>query len=298
MFEFDLYRVLSFAFQFLDSFAVIVLATVGLAIIFGMMGVINLAHGEFILVGAYATTLAFHAGAPLVLAMVIGVAITTVYGVILERTIIHRFYGRLLDSMVVTFGISIVMIQLTRIAFGNSLPQISTPFSSIGFGPYSYSTYRVALAGVALLTLVSLYWLFTRTDFGVRARATMQDADTARSMGVDTDRMYTSTFAIGSALAGLTGALYAPARSMNPEMGSGFLVEAFVAVVVGGPSVLLGTPLAGGLLGAVNAGFTTLGGTFIGQVAMLVAAILAIRLMPNGITGLIETIRQKRRERA
>jgi len=115
-----LYQLINVAFQFLDSFAFIVLATVGLAIIFGMMGIINLAHGEFILVGAYATTLSFQAGLPLPLAMVVGVVATTIFGIILERTIIHRLYGRLLDSMVVTFGISLVVIQLTRIIFGTS----------------------------------------------------------------------------------------------------------------------------------------------------------------------------------
>nr|WP_120246482.1 urea ABC transporter, permease protein UrtB [Halopiger aswanensis] len=292
----DSYELLNLAFQFLDSFAFIVLATVGLAIIFGMMGIINLAHGEFILVGAYATTLSFHAGLPLPLAMLAGVVATTVFGVILERTIIRWLYGRLLDSMVVTFGISLVVVQLVRIQWGNSLPQIGTPLGGISYGNYSYSAYRVLLAGVAIVVLAALYVLFTKTDFGVRARATMQDEETARSMGVDTDRMYLSTFAIGSALAGLTGALYAPATPMSPDLGASFLVEAFVAVVVGGPSVLLGTPLAGGLLGLVDAAFTNVGGQFIGTVALLLTAIVAIRLLPDGITGLLEDIREKRRE--
>ncbi|OVE83324.1 urea ABC transporter, permease protein UrtB [Natronolimnobius baerhuensis] len=289
-----LYELLNFGFQFLDSFAFIVLATIGLAIIFGMMGIINLAHGEFILVGAYATTLSFHAGLPLPLAMVAGVVVTTIFGVILERTIIRHLYGRLLDSMVVTFGISLVMVQLTRIVFGNSLNQIGTPFGGISYGPYSYSTYRsVFLASAAIVTLVALYVVFTRTTFGVRARATIQDEETARSMGVDTDRMYLSTFAIGSALAGLTGALYAPATTMSPELGTYFLVEAFVAVVVGGPSVLLGTPLAGALLGAVDAFFANLWGQFIGTVFLLLTAIIAIRVMPDGITGLLRDLREK-----
>lgn len=289
-----LYELLNLAFQFLDSFAFIVLATAGLAIIFGMMGIINLAHGEFILVGAYATTLSFHAGLPLPLAMVVGVVATTIFGIVLERTIIHRLYGRLLDSMVVTFGISLVMIQLTRISFGNSLDQIGTPFGGISYGAYSYSTYRsVFLAACAIATLVGLYVLFTRTDFGIRARATIQDEETARSMGVDTDRMYLSTFAIGSALAGLTGALYAPTITMSPELGTGFLVEAFVAVVVGGPSVILGTPLAGALLGLVDAVFTNVGGQFIGTVFLLLTAIVAIRVLPDGITGLLEDLREK-----
>ncbi|MDG5759602.1 urea ABC transporter, permease protein UrtB [Natronococcus sp. A-GB1] len=285
---------LNFGFEFVEIFAFIVLATVGLAVIFGMMGIINLAHGEFILVGAYATTFAFAAGAPLPLAMLTGVVLTAVYGLVLERLIIRHLYGRLLDSMVVTWGISLVMIQLTRIVFGNTAPGIGIPFGQLPIvdGP----VYYLVLAVVAVGVLGGLYALFMWTDFGIRARATMQDEATARSMGVDTDRMYMSTFAVGSGLAGLAGALYAPVMTITPEYGTGFLIEAFVAVVVGGASVLVGTVLASGLLGTVNAAVTNVAGTFMGQVAMLIAAIVAIRLMPDGITGLLADWRENRGE--
>ncbi|MEM4781596.1 MAG: urea ABC transporter, permease protein UrtB [Halalkalicoccus sp.] len=289
-----IYDALGLLFQFLDSFAFIVLATVGLAVIFGMMGIINLAHGEFILVGAYGTTLAFGAGLPLLAAMAVGVLATALFGLLLERTVIRRLYHRPLDSMVATWGLSLIVIQLARIVFGNSLPQIGTPLGSVSFGAFSYSAYRIALAGIAAAVLAGLYWLFMHTDFGTRARATMADEPTARAMGVDTDRVYLTTFGLGSALAGLTGALYAPTITMTPELGAAFLVEAFVTVVVGGSSVLVGTSLAGALLGLVNATFTNIAGTFIGQVAMLLAAILAIRLLPGGITGLLDSWRETR----
>ncbi|ELZ13346.1 urea ABC transporter permease [Haloterrigena salina JCM 13891] len=284
-------ELLNLGFEFVEIFAFIVLATVGLAVIFGMMGIINLAHGEFILVGAYATSFAVAAGLPLAVAMAVGVVATAAFGLVLERFIIRRLYGRLLDSMVVTWGISLVMIQLTRIAFGNTAPGVGIPFGQLPVvdGP----VYYLVLAVIAVGVLGGLYALFTWTDFGVRARATMQDEETARSMGVDTDRMYMATFAIGSGLAGLTGALYAPVMTVTPEYGTSFLVESFVAVVVGGSSVLLGTILASGFLGTVNAAFTNLAGTFMGQVAMLVAAIVAIRLMPDGITGLLSDLREK-----
>ncbi|QRV15484.1 urea ABC transporter, permease protein UrtB [Haloterrigena salifodinae] len=284
-------ELLNLGFEFVEIFAFIVLATVGLAVIFGMMGIINLAHGEFILVGAYATSFAVAAGLPLAVAMAVGVVATAAFGLVLERLIIRRLYGRLLDSMVVTWGISLVMIQLTRIAFGNTAPGVGIPFGQLPVvdGP----VYYLVLAVVAVGVLGGLYALFMWTDFGVRARATMQDEETARSMGVDTDRMYMATFAIGSGLAGLAGALYAPVMTVTPEYGTSFLVESFVAVVVGGSSVLLGTILASGFLGTVNAAFTNLAGTFMGQVAMLVAAIVAIRLMPDGITGLLSDLREK-----
>jgi len=292
-----IYSALALMFQFLNSFAFIILATVGLAIIFGMMGVINLAHGEFILIGVYGTALTFHAGVPLPLAMVAGVLVTVVFGIIVERTIVRHFYDRLLDSMVATWGLALVVAQLLLIVFGSSLGSISTPMGNVGYGPYSSSVYRsIFLPIVAVLMLVGLYVLFTRTEFGIKARATIEDPETARAMGIDTDRMYVATFGIGSGLAGLTGALYAPALgSITPDRGSTFLIEAFIAVVVGGPSVIIGTLSAAGLLSVFNAVGSFFAGTFVGQMLMLLVAIVALRMLPNGITGYVKDWQQRRR---
>ncbi len=280
-------------FQFLDSFAFIVLSAIGLAVIFGMMGVINLAHGELIMIGAYGTTLAYNAGSPLVLAMVVGIISAAAAGLVIERTIIKRLYQRPLDSMVATWALGITITQVFRIVFGNSLSGIGIPLGSIQYGGFSYSAYRTLLSVVALVVLASAYLVFTRTEFGIKARATIQDDDTARAMGIDTDHMYTMTFVIGCALAGLTGALYAPALAIVPGMGSSFLVEAFVAVVSGGTSVLLGTTLAAGVLGSASAFFTNLYGAFIGQVAMLIVAILILRFLPAGLSGVVENVREQ-----
>ena len=278
--------------QIADNFAFITLAAIGLTVIFGMMGVINLAHGEFIMIGAYITTLSVNvASLPLPVAMLLGALGTAAFGAIVERTIVRRLYGRLLDSMIVTFGLGLILTQGTRIIFGNSLQSIGAPVGAVpGF---TYSGYRVLMLFAAIAVLGGAYLVFTRTEFGIRARATIQDAETARAMGVDTDRMYTATFAIGSGLAGLTGALYAPIVTIAPGMGQTFLVESFVAVVTGGPTVLLGTTLAGGVLGSINAIFSNLYGTFFGQIALLLTAIIVIRLLPDGLTGLAYTIRDK-----
>jgi len=210
---------------------------------------------------------------------------------------VQHLYDRLLDSMVATWGLALVVAQLLLIVFGSSLDSISTPMGNISYGPYTSSVYRsVFLPAAALMVLGGLYLLFTRTEFGVKARATIEDPETARAMGVDTDRMYITTFAIGSALAGLTGALYAPAiGAITPDRGSTFLVESFVAVVVGGSSVVVGTLSASTLLGFVNAVFSWQLGTFIGLMAMLLVAIVLLRLLPDGITGYIEDWRERRR---
>ena len=282
--------------QMADSIAFIILAAIGLTVIFGMMGVINLAHGEFIMMGAYITTLSVNVvGLPLPAAMVLGALGTAAFGAVIERTIVRRLYGRLLDSMIVTFGLGLILTQGTRIIFGNSLQSIGTPFGNVP--GYTYSAYRVLLLLAAIAVLGGAYLVFTRTEFGIQARATIQDAETARTMGVDTDRMYTVTFAIGSGLAGLTGALYAPSATIVPGMGQSFLVESFVTVVTGGSTVLLGTTLAGGVLGTIDAIFSNLYGNFIGQIALLITAIIVIRLLPDGLTGLAHTIRDKLGER-
>jgi branched-chain amino acid transport system permease protein len=257
-----------------------------------MMGVINLAHGEFIMMGAYITTLSVNVmSLPLPVAMLLGALGTAAFGAVVERTIVRRLYGRLLDSMIVTFGLGLILTQGTRIIFGNSLQAIGTPLGNVP--GYTYSGYRVLMLFAAIAVLGGAYLVFTRTEFGIRARATIQDAETARAMGVDTDRMYTVTFAIGSGLAGLTGALYAPTVTIVPGMGQAFLIESFVTVVTGGPTVLLGTTLAGGVLGSIRAIFANLYGTFFGQIALLLTAIIVIRLLPDGLTGLAYTIRDK-----
>jgi branched-chain amino acid transport system permease protein len=198
--------------------------------------------------------------------------------------------------MVATWAISLIMVQGSRIVFGNSLSQIGTPLGAIEYGEFSYSTYRVLLSFVSLALLAGIYVLFTRTEFGLKARATIEDPATASTMGINTERMYMVTFGFGSALAGLTGALYAPAFAMTPQLGNNFLVEAFVTVVVGGSSIVVGTSLSGMALGAINAFFTSLFSNFFGKIALLVAAMFAIRVMPNGVTGVVKELRRRRDE--
>ncbi len=275
-------------YQLMDSFSFLILAAIGLAVIFGMMGVINLAHGEFIMLGAYITTLSWLAGVPIPIAILLGSIGVGCFGFIIDRLIIRHLYGRPLDSVVATWGISLVMGQGMLIIMGPSLQGPSTPLGSFTIGDLNYSTYRIILAVIACLLLFLLYWVFTRTKFGLKSRATMQNEEIARSLGTNTKQIYTTTFVIGSMLAGLTGGLYAFTMSIGPTFGSGFLMESFVTVIVGGANPLIGTVMAGGTLGVVHSGLSFVFGTFIGRVGLLIAAILFIRLWPTGFSGLIE----------
>jgi urea ABC transporter permease protein UrtB len=280
-------------YQFQVSFSFLLLSAIGLAVIFGMMGVINLAHGDFMMLGAYITTIAATQGVPLVLAILIAALGVAAFGAIVEILVVRRLYGRLLDSVAATWAVGLILSQGMLILTGPSMQGVSSPFGSFTVGQTSYSWYRVVLGVISLFLLALLYLLFMNTKFGLRARATIQDPAIARALGVDTPRMYTMTFALGSALAGLAGGLFALTATIVPFFGTNYIVEAFVTVIVGGANALVGTPLAAALLGAINAALGTEYGLYIGRVGLLLTTILIIRVLPDGISGLVERWRMR-----
>ncbi len=275
----------SYFYQFADVFAFLILSAAGLAIIFGMMGVINMAHGEFVMCGVYVTAATYHAGLPLPLAQLCGTLAAAVIGMVLEIVLIRPLYSRPLDSLLVTWGLSLIATQGTLVLVGSTFPGIGTPSGDFTVGGYGFSTYRMVLFAASLLVLAFVYVLFMRTRFGVHARAVMQNAGMAQALGVRRSRIYALSFGIGAGLAGLCGALYAPTMSLIPTMGASFIVESFVTVVVGGSSVLLGTAPAAVALAIVRTGLNAWYGQIIGQIGLLVAVILIIRVLPDGFSG-------------
>ena len=280
-------EVFSVVYQFADVFAFLILSAAGLAIIFGMMGVINMAHGELIMCGAYVTVGLVHAGVPLPLAQLCATLTAGLCGVLVEVLIVRKLYARPLDSLLATWGLSLIVTQGMLIIVGSSMPGIGTPPGSFAVGLYTFSVYRIVLFGGALAALAAVYIIFMRTRFGVHARATMQNAAIAQALGVRVGRVYALSFGIGAALAGFCGALYAPTMTLIPTMGATFIVESFVTVVVGGANVLLGTTFAGLLLAGVRTALNAWHGQIIGQIGMLLAVIVIIRVLPEGISGFI-----------
>jgi branched-chain amino acid transport system permease protein len=270
------------------SFGILLLSALGLAIIFGMMDIINLAHGEFLMVGAYTTVLSFHAGTPLGIAMILGGVTTAIFGLIVEVAIIRHLYGRLIDSMVATWGISLILSQMALIIFGPSLPNIRTPLGSVKYGGFTGSLYDIFLPFISLVFVIAIYMILYNTRIGMQARATMQNEEMARSLGVNTSRIYAITFVFGSFVAGLTGGLFAPIVSIVPTLGAGFIVESFVTVIVGGSNILVGIPLSAFSLSFVRGGAASLGDTLTGRIALLVTAIVLIRILPEGIASIWE----------
>jgi urea ABC transporter permease protein UrtB len=267
------------------SIAVLVIVSIGLAVVFGMMGIINLAHGEFLMLGAYTTLVAVRAGLSLWLAMVLAAAAVGVFGLVVERVLIRHLYGRLADSMLATWGLSLIMAQAMVLIFGPSTQGIATPAGSVQIGSYSVSYYSLVLVGAALALLAIVFWVFTRTRYGVMARAATQVPEMAAAVGINSDLINAGTFAFGSALAGAAGALLAPLVGVMPTMGQAYIARAFMTVIVGGPGVLSGTAAASVLLGGAENVVSYLSTPFFGQGALLVLAIVLLRVFPTGLSG-------------
>lgn len=272
--------------QALSTVASLVLISLGLAVIFGMMRVINLAHGEFLMLGGYSAILAYNHGVPLWPAMLlVAPLVVGLIGLLVERVVIRPLYGRMIDTMLATWGLSLALIGLVTTLFGNTVSGISAPLGSVAVGAYRVSGYELFLIAAALV-LVAAAWLILRyTDLGLIARGTMQNPEMAASLGVDPTRVYALTFAIGAAISGLAGALIAPLAGVVPTMGTAYIAKAFITVISGGAAILAGTLSAAGLLGAVNTVGSFLTTPVLGEVALLATALLLLRVFPRGITG-------------
>ena len=272
--------------QVLYAVASLVIVSAGLAVIFGMMKVINLAHGEFMMLGAYATIVANKAGLNLWLAMFLVAPVAVgLIGVVLERLVIRRLYGRMVDTMLATWGLSLLLVGIVTSIAGNTTAGVSAPLGSFTIGAYSVSGYTLVIIAVAVVLALAIRFVLLRTAWGLIARGTMQKPDMANALGISPTRVYSVTFAVGAALSGLAGALLAPLTGVVPTMGGAFVAKAFITVIGGGPAILAGLVSASTLFGAINQVATFVTTPVFGEVALLFAAIVMLRLLPQGITG-------------
>ncbi|CAN7689278.1 branched-chain amino acid ABC transporter permease [Caballeronia sp. dw_19] len=274
------------AFNVLTGVATLVLITIGLGVIYGMMRIINLAHGEFMMLGAYTAVTASTAGINIWVSMLILPPIVVgLVGLVLERTIIRFLYGRMMDTMLATWGISLGLIGLITSIFGNVVKSVQMPVGSFSIGQYHVSAYSLVIIGVGVVVLVALLVLLRRTRFGLILRATMQNPAMSASLGVRPSAVYMATFSLGAALAGLAGGVLSPISGVSPGMGGAYIAKAFITVLGGGPAIIAGTGLAAGLFGAINEIVSFLSTPVIGDIALLASAVLLIRILPQGITG-------------
>lgn len=269
----------------LSSASILLIATLGLAVVYGLMGVINLAHGEFLMVGAYSALTATQIGLPFLLAVPFAVAMTMLIGAIVEILIIRRLYGRLFDTMLATWGLGMVFNQAAVLLFGTVSPGIGMPQWNISIGDFSLAVYPLAMILVAGVMLAFVYVLLTRTVYGMKARASIQEPQMAQAIGIDSSRVNTLTFSIGCGLAGFAGAILLPIIPATPSMGLFFAVKGFLTVVVAGPVALTGTAFTALGLGggaSITASFMT---SVIGDVFFFLVTALLLWLYPLGISA-------------
>jgi branched-chain amino acid transport system permease protein len=274
------------AFNVVTGIATLVLITLGLGVIYGMMRIINLAHGEFMMLGAYTAVMSNQAGINIWVSMlVLPPLLVGVVGLALERTLIRFLYGRIIDTMLATWGVSLGLIGLTATIFGNVVRAVSTPMGGFSIGRYGASLYSLVIVVVAVAGLAGMLALLRFTKFGLVLRATMQNPDMAAALGVSPPTIYMAAFALSSALAGLAGGVLAPISGVSPGMGAAYIAKAFITVLGGGPAIITGTGLASSVFGLINELVSFQTTPVIGDVALLLAAVLMIRILPQGITG-------------
>ena len=266
--------------------ASLTLISAGLAVVFGMMKVINLAHGEFMMMGGYATITAAKAGVNVFVAMlVIAPLVVGLIGLVVERLVIRHLYGRLVDTMLATWGLSLFFVGLATMIFGNTTTGISTPIPGFAVGAYQVNGYNFFIILVSIALVLILLAVLRGTRAGLIARGTMQRSDMAAALGYSPDRIYMATFFCGSALSGLAGAVLAPLVGLVPTSGGAYIAKAFITVIAGGPALITGLISSATSFGVVSQVFTFAVSPVIGEVALLVAAVVLLRLMPQGITG-------------
>jgi len=287
-------------FEGLSLGSILLLAAIGLAITFGVMGVINMAHGEMIMLGAYSTFVVqqlFRAFLPpqwidgyLVAAVPVAFLTTAAVGIALERGIIRFLYGRPLETMLATWGVSLVLQQLVRSIFGATNQEVANPawmtggFTLIGGATFTWN--RIVILIFCFAVLGALALLLRRTTLGLHMRAVTQNRDMSAAMGIATARVDALTFGLGSGIAGMAGVALSQIGNVSPNLGQIYIVDSFMVVVFGGVGSLLGT-LAGAMsLGIVNKLLEPVAGAVLGKVVVLVAIILFIQKRPRGLFAL------------
>jgi urea transport system permease protein len=276
--------------------SILLLVALGLAITYGLMGVINMAHGELMMIGAYATYVVqglFQKYLPgmfdwyLLAAVPVAFGASALMGAVLERSVIRFLYGRPLETLLATWGISLMLQQLVRSIFGAQNVGVENPVWMSGgvqvLGNLSLPYNRLVIIGFAMAVLLGMAWLISKTRLGLFVRGVTQNRPIASCMGVNTARIDTYAFALGSGIAGLAGCALSQVGNVGPDLGQGYIVDAFMVVVLGGVGQLAGTVYAAMGLGILNKFLEGWTGAVLAKIAVLVLIIIFIQKRPQGI---------------
>lgn len=270
--------------------ALLALISSGLTIIYGTLGVLNLAHGAMFMLGGYAGWLAFTYTGSFIVAVIAGALFVMVTGVVIERVIIRHFYERPPeDQLLVTFGLGIVMVEAVRFFFGGHSQRVPPPEPLMGItdlGFMIYPTYRLALLGIVAVALIVLYLVLYRTRIGMIVRAGIEDAVMVDSLGINVYKVFMLVFGIGAMAAGFAGIVNAPVVAIAPDVGDPILVQTFVVVVIGGVGSFPGAVL-GGLVAGEIISLTSMVNPAYSYVMLFVAMTLVLVLRPYGLLGTV-----------
>jgi urea transport system permease protein len=283
---FELYSFLNALFIGLSVASIWLVAALGLTIIYGTMGVINMAHGEFIMLGAFSTyVLQTQLGIPFLICIPLAFVVVGLFGWVIERLLIRSLYNRPLDTLLATWGLALILIQVVRLSFGTAPLYVAVPSwldFQVDLAILHLSGLRLFIMVVAVLLVVLTWYLMYRTTWGIRVRAVMQDKEMAASFGINTDRVYSITFAYGAGLAGAAGAMFGALKTLFPDMGSGYIVEAFLVVVVGGIQ-LAGSVLSALILGQLNSIFSYFTNDTFARFVLFSLIVIFLRFRPQGL---------------
>lgn len=277
-------------FSGLSLGSVLLLAALGLALTFGQMGVINMAHGEFMMAGAYTAFvvqgIVTNAGASLLLAIPIGFCVGGVLGVILEATLLRRMYHRPLDTLLVTWGVALILQQAARDIFGAPNVDVRAPgwlSGGVDIGVTEVPAARIFILALSVAAVVGLAVLLRTTPLGRRIRGVVQNRDLAETVGIDTRATDRFTFFIGSGLAGVAGVALTLLGSTGPTLGTNYIVDAFLVVVAGGIGQIKGAVIAAFGLGLLQSAFEYSTTASIAKVLVFVVVVVFLQLRPQGI---------------
>jgi branched-chain amino acid transport system permease protein/urea transport system permease protein len=262
----------------------LVVIVLGLAIVFGFLGVMNLAHGEFITVGAYLTAFAIASGWPYLAAVPLTLLVCAALGFVVERVLIRPLYYRPFDTLLATWGLSLLLREIVKWVSGGAYKNVPVPLGgSVAIAGVAFPAYRALLVAISLLVIAALVWWYLRSATGIRIRAMVGNPDLARAVGIPATRLARNTFIAGTCLGGLAGVMIAPLVPVQPLMGLDYILEAFFVLVVGGLGSLIGLVSGSVVIGGVQSAVSAILDRTYGYSAVLLIAILFLWLRPRGI---------------
>lgn len=271
-------------FDMLSYASVLLLIVIGLAIVVNMMGIFNFAHGEFVLMGAYIHWLFIETGWSPWLGIAVAPAAVGALAMVLEITVIRRFYATPVAAMFGTYALGQILRETLRWAIGGVYHAVPEPVQGTWvLAGVTMPYWRLLLIAVALIVLSASVLILGRSLLGLRARAALENPLLARASGMSTGRIYMATFATGAALAGLAGALIVPIYALSADLGMRFLIQSFLAILLGGPEMIAGAMAGAGSIGGLSAALPWIIPPMISEILLVIIALTIIRLRPQGL---------------